>query len=95
MYTETYDLQRKAAKRAESESRWQDAADIWAKIGHEEDAKACLLIAGSVSQGDEYRARVYNELGPEPDKSENPHAWVKWYDGMTAIYNEMFNQKTA
>lgn len=93
MYTETYNLKRKAAKQAESESRWDDAAKLWVEIGSEDDAKACLLLADAIREGDEYRARIARELGAEPDKSENAHAWVKWYDGMTAIYNEMFNSK--
>lgn len=90
-YGETYDLQRKTAKRLESESKWLEAANIWEKIGHEEDAKACLMLADAIQKGDEYRARVANELGAEPDKSENAHARVKWFDGMTAIHKEMFN----
>lgn len=93
MYSETYELQLRKAKRAETESRWQEAADIWDKVGHTRDRDACLLLADAIRQGDEYRARVAKELGAEPDKSENPHAWVKWYDGMTAIYKEMFNSK--
>lgn len=93
MYSETHEIHLREAKRAETQSRWEDAANIWAKIGRTEDAGACLLLADAIRQGDEYRARVAKELGAEPDKSENPRAWVKWYDGMTAIYKEMFNRK--
>lgn len=61
-----------------------------ASIRSKENVEACDLIISSTKQGDVYRQRVLDECGEEPDKEE-PHKWVKWYDGMVKIYKEMFN----
>lgn len=79
------------AKSFEHDDKWFEAAIEWRKIGRIEDAEACELIVESSREGDEYRQRV----GPEPDRNENPHTWVKWYDRKTEIYNEMFKNKTT
>lgn len=79
------------ARTAERESDWVLAEKLWRSINYKTDADACKLIIDSTKEGNEYRRRV----GPEPDKTENAHAWVKWYDGMTVIYKEMFGDGNA
>lgn len=86
-----YDLQTQARKQGQ-QNNWREAARLWKLGGSIEDYNACILIAESNERGDEYRDRVLREAGPEPDKSENAHAWVKWYDTMTSIYNQMFRK---
>lgn len=80
------------ARKAERQNNWREAARIWKLAGRAEDYNACMLIAESNEKGNEYRYKVLREAGPEPDKCENPHAWVRWYDTMTSIYNKMFHQ---
>lgn len=73
-------------KELEKQSKWFEAAQEWRKFGRNSDAEACEMIHDSIERGNEFRERA----GKEPDVNENPHAWVKWYDNMTKIYNEMF-----
>ncbi len=80
------------AKIAEANNEWLDAANLWSMANRKDDAEACMLIHNSTLLGDTYRNRIANEIGAEPDKAENPHKWVKWYDGMTKIYNEVFTK---
>lgn len=86
-----YDLQYHA-KKQEQQNNWREAARLWKLAGCNQDYDACILIAESIEKGDQYRERVLYEAGPEPDKCENPRAWVKWYDTMASIYNKMFHQ---
>lgn len=83
------------ARKLEQQNNWIEAARIWKLAGRIEDYNTCILIAEANEKGDQYRKRVLQEAGPEPDKCENPRNWVKWYDTMTDIYNQMFRQKTA
>lgn len=78
------------AQKAELEGDWLKARELWLSINRTSDADACDLIISSIKQGDAYRQRVLDECGEEPDKEE-PRKWIKWYDGMTKIYREMFN----
>lgn len=81
------------AKKAERESNWREAARLWKLDGRMDDYNACITIAEAIEYGDKYRARVLAEAGEEPNKCEDPRAWVKWYDHMTAIYFEMYKNK--
>ncbi len=80
------------ARKAESESNWIEAVKYWKLAGNKVDAEACQLILDATISGNEYRQRVLNECGEEPNKMEDAHAWVRWYDKMTIIYNEMFRK---
>jgi len=86
------DINFNKAKAHEANNQWFEAAQLWRTMGRNDDFNACMLLHNAVSAGDTYRNRVANELGTEPDKAENPHKWVKWYDGMTKIYNEVFKK---
>jgi hypothetical protein len=79
------------ARKAEQRSDWAEATRLWKIAGRKEDADACLLLFNSIDEGDRYRQRVLTECGNEPSK-ENAHAWVRWYDGMTKVYNQMFRK---
>lgn len=80
------------AVNAERNNNWREAARLWALCGRKEDHDACIYIADANDLGDHYRKRVLDEAGEEPDKSLNPHAWVKWYDKMNSIYNEIYRK---
>jgi TPR repeat protein len=84
-----HDLE-KLARRAEDVSRWRDAEHLWRSAGRKGDADACKMIANAIAKGDEYRARVDAEAGPQPDPGENPFAFTRWYEKMNKIYNQMF-----
>lgn len=89
------------ARRYESVGQWGKAAEYWRKsiTGSGDqlseykltNAKACETIANSVRVGDMFRERVRYEAGEEPNKSENAHAWVKWYNIMSIIYKQIYN----
>jgi hypothetical protein len=80
------------ARKAEKENNWEEAERLWLLVGSKSDADACKMIYESNERADHYRSRVLNEAGPEPDKCENPRAWVKWYDHMNKIYREIYVQ---
>lgn len=79
------------ARKAEKESNWEEAERLWLLQGSKADAKACKMIYEAIERGDYYRKRVLDEAEPEPDKCENPRAWVQWYDHMNQIYKEVYH----
>ncbi len=84
------ELQLKARK-AEKESNWIEAERLWLLAGFKDDAEACKMIYEAIERGDHYRKRVLDEAGTEPNKCEDPRAWVKWYDHMNQIYKEIYH----
>lgn len=78
------------AHNAEQAGNWLEAERLWRSINRKLDADACRMIIDANARGDEYRRRI----GPEPDKWFSAHDWVKWFDNMSNIYNEMFKLKT-
>lgn len=78
------------ARRKENQNDWYGAANLWKLAGRMDDYDACIMIAESNAIGDKFRATVEREAGEEPNKCESPHAWVRWYDKMTSIYNRIF-----
>lgn len=78
------------ARKAEQQNNWREAARLWKLASRTDDYNACIRIAEANEKGDEYRDRVLREAGTEPNKCENPRAWIKWYDTMTSIYNQIF-----
>lgn len=78
------------AKKAEKISDWREAERLWLLAGCKLDAEACKTIYEATERGDYYRARVLDEAGLEPNKCDNPRAWVKWFDHMRLIYKEIY-----
>jgi len=80
------------ARKAEKLNNWREAERLWLLAGQKLDANACKIIYEAIERGDYYRKKVLDKAGPEPDKCENPRAWVKWYDHMNKIYREVYVQ---
>lgn len=78
------------AKEAEKESNWKEAERLWLLQDSKSNAEACKMIYKAIERGNHYRKRVLYEAGPEPDKCENPRAWIRWYDHMNQIYKEVY-----
>lgn len=55
------------AKRLEKESKWREAAKIWASIGYEVDRDACIYLAEAIERGDRFRDAVSRKCGECPD----------------------------
>ncbi len=80
------------AVNAERNNNWREAARLWALCGRTADHDACVYIADANDLGDHYRKRVLEEAGEEPNKCVAPREWVKWYDKMNSIYNEIYRK---
>jgi hypothetical protein len=60
-----------AARLAEKESRWRDAAVCWRKLDSEAEARVCEAIADSNELGDAWRALP----DPKPDFRSFAHSY--------------------
>jgi hypothetical protein len=48
------------------------------------------ILAESNERANLYRDRILKEVGPEPKVCSNPYAWIKWYEGISKIYKEIY-----
>jgi hypothetical protein len=56
---------------------WSGAAEAWRFIGYEADALACEMIAESKRKSDQFRIKVAEHCGAEPDL-KNGIDWNTW-----------------
>ncbi len=84
-------------RRMENLSEWRTASEYWRKIGREDDARACEMIADASERGDAYRERTAH-LSDWVDKSveigmDKDEAIKIIYPEMNRIYNQHFCNK--
>lgn len=72
-------------KELENSGQWSEAAEQWRLFGRIEDAETCELIAESIEKGNDFRRRVKEQIGDEPDKETDTNKWLKWHKDLMAI----------
>lgn len=78
------------ARKLEKESKWREAAKIWASIGYEVDRDACIYIAEAIERADRFRDALSRKCGECPDVP-NPSdsiAFRKYMDCLQQISME-------
>lgn len=77
--------ERNRIKELENNSQWADAAIQWRKHNQIQDAEACELIAESNRKADEWRKRVHDQIGDEPNKETDFDKWKQWHNDLMLI----------
>ena len=65
----------------EKKGLWGAAAEAWKILGYDQDWLACNMIVQSKRQGDEFRIKMIEYCGPEPEvpNKQDNISWNRWY----------------